>query len=215
MFFQKAPSIGVTDARVTSPAHDAASGRSSGPFRRPLAFRRARWEERCPHLLCQPFQLEDCRGAAYVGTHEQHALFLALDQPTGQFRRGRGFTGTLQAGEQDDDRRLGTQVKARARPAHDLHQLLVKNADEGLAGCEALCDLGAECLGLDPVNESFDHRQRDVGLQEGDADFAQRLGDVFFRDAALAAQRFNATGQAGGEIVEHEGVRGRKAKDTL
>ena len=54
--------------------------------------------------------------------------------------------------------------------------------------------LGDECL---------HYRQRDVGLEQRDAHFAQGLPDAVLGQAALAAQLLHRPGQALGEIFKH------------
>ena len=90
----------------------------------------------------------------------------------------------------------------RACAAHERDQLLVQDADERLAGREAGGDFGAERLLLDALDEGLDHRQRNVGLEQRHAHFAQGLADVFFGDAAAAAQRVDGAGKPRREVLE-------------
>ena len=98
--------------------------------------------------------------------------------------------------------------KRAALAAHERDQLLVQDADEGLAGREAGGDLGAERLLLHALDEGLDHRQRDVGLEQRHAHFAQGLADVFFGDAAAAAQRVDGAGKPRRQVLEkcHRGA---------
>ena len=75
-------------------------------------------------------------------------------------------------------------------------------------GREAGGDLGAERLLLHALDEGLDHRQRDVGLEQRHAHLAQGLADVFFGDAAAAAQRVDRAGQPRGQVLEkcHRGA---------
>ena len=53
------------------------------------------------------------------------------------------------------------------------------------------------------VDELPDHRQRDVGLEQRQPHFAQRVLDVVVGEARLAAQFLDDAGKPLGEIVEH------------
>ena len=48
--------------------------------------------------------------------------------------------------------------------------------------------------------------RRDVGLDEGDADFAQGFGDVLVGDGALAAQGLEGTLKFVAEGLKHAGL---------
>ena len=92
--------------------------------------------------------------------------------------------------------------KRAARTTHQLDQLLVQDADECLARSEAGGDFGAERLLLDALDEGLDHRQRDIGLEQRHAHFAQALTDVFLGDAAAAAQGIDGARQPRSEVFE-------------
>ncbi len=55
-------------------------------------------------------------------------------------------------------------------------------------GREGGGDLGAQGLGADVLDELRDDGEVDVGLEEGEADLAHGVGDVFVGDGALAAE---------------------------
>ena len=87
--------------------------------------------------LCQPFELQDGRGPAHVGTHQQHATPLSLLEPARQLGRGGGLARALQARQQHNLGRLHVQRKPAAALPEQPHQLAVQDADQGLAGREA------------------------------------------------------------------------------
>ncbi len=58
-------------------------------------------------------------------------------------------------------------------------------------------------LFLDPGNEIFHHRQRNVGLQQCHANFPQRLGDIVFGQSSLAADGLDDPGQSLGKVIQH------------
>ena len=86
-------------------------------------------------------------------------------------------------------------------------------------GRQAGGDLRAQRLLLDALDEGLDHRQRHVRLEQRHAHFAQALADVFFGDAAAAAQCVDRAGQPRGEVFEKGHGRGLSygpyAKRTL
>jgi len=87
--------------------------------------------------------------------------------------------------------------------ADDGGQFLLHHADQGLAGGEAGDHVLAQCLFLDAGDELADHRQRHVGFQQGEADFAQHFGGVRLGQAGLAAHGLDDPRQALCEIVQH------------
>jgi hypothetical protein len=62
-------------------------------------------------------------------------------------------------------------------------------------------DFLAQRLFLDAGDEVLDHRQRDVGFEQGHAHFAQHVGDVVLGQAGLAAQVLDDAAEALGEVV--------------
>jgi ABC-type uncharacterized transport system permease subunit len=52
-------------------------------------------------------------------------------------------------------------------------------------------------------DEVLDHRQRDVGFEQGHAHLAQGVGDVGLGQACFTAQRLHDAGKALGQVVEH------------
>jgi hypothetical protein len=66
-----------------------------------------------------------------------------------------------------------------------------------------LQDLLAERLLLDGGDELAHHRQRNVRLQQRNADLAQHLLGVGFRQPRFAAHRLDDAGQSLGKAIEH------------
>ena len=95
------------------------------------------------------------------------------------------------------------EIERHVGRAHQSGELVVHHADHRLAGGEAADHLLAERALLDVRDEFLDHRQRDVGLEQRHAHFAQRFLHVGFGQARLAAQRLDDAGKPVGEIVEH------------
>jgi hypothetical protein len=113
------------------------------------------------------------------------------------------FPDPLQAGHQDHRRRLHCEVEAFVRLTHQLRELAVHEADERLPRREARDDILAQRLVLDRCDEILDHRQRDVGFEQRDAHFAQRVLDVLFGEPRLAADLLDDLREACGQVIEH------------
>ena len=131
----------------------------------------------------------------------------------GELGGRRRLAGALQAGHQDDRRRLRLQVEVGDAFAHRRRELAVDDADERLAGRERAAHLGAEGAVLDAGDEVAHHRQRDVGFEERHAHLAQHVLDVLVGDARRAAHRLDEPAQAIGEGRSH--VVGAKYVSTL
>jgi hypothetical protein len=75
------------------------------------------------------------------------------------------------------------------------------DADQRLARRQRADDLLAERFFPDAGGEVLDHRQRDVGFEQGHAYFAQHVGNVVFGQSGLAAQVFYDATEALGKVV--------------
>ena len=132
------------------------------------------------HLPRQGFQLLDRRRAIHVGGHHHDLLLLPFLQEAGEFGHGSGLTGTLQAGHQDNGRRLGGQVKGVIGVAHGVDQLVIDDLHKRLAGIQALQDFLAQGLFFHLFDKLFHYWQSHIGLQQCLAYFAQGVADIVF-----------------------------------
>jgi hypothetical protein len=163
-----------------------------------LAGRR---EKVYPGLGRNGFQLFDGGGAIDVATDGQHLLLLPLLEPLAELGRGGGLAGALQAGHQDHRRRLGGEVEPGTGAAHQFGEFAMDDADQCLAGRQRADHFLAEGLFPDAGGELLDHRQRDVGFEQGHAHFAQHVGNVVFGQSSLAAQVFYDATEPLGKVV--------------
>ena len=92
---------------------------------------------------------------------------------------------------------------AGAVAGEDADQLVVDDLDDLLAGGDRLGDGLAAGLVLHPLDEVAGDRQRDVGLEQGDADLAQRGRDVLVGQRALAGELVEDAGEPAAEGLEH------------
>ena len=139
-----------------------------------------------------------------VETGQQHLLALPLGETQRQLAGRRGLAGALQADHEDGHRRDGAQVDRHGAGAaelldhhvvDDLHHLLAgRDAGQHFLADGAFADVGDEVL---------HHGQGDVGVQQGEADLAQGVGDVGLVQRAAAAQAVEDAGETAGKAFEH------------
>ena len=82
--------------------------------------------------------------------------------------------------------------RARVAAEH-CDQLVVDDLDERLAGIEAAGHLFAEGSVADSVDQSFGHRQRDVGLEQRHPNRPDGIADVVLGDPATARDALDAS----------------------
>ncbi|MNJ56591.1 hypothetical protein D3C77_521460 [compost metagenome] len=145
-----------------------------------------RGEEGHTHFASQRFQLLDRRRAVDVGRHHHHRLLLAILEQPRKLAHGRGLARTLQARHQHHCRRRNIQRQILVGGAHQLFELGTHDLHECLARRQALRHLGADRTLLDLVDELLDHRQCDVGLEQGHPHLAQGVLDVVLGQLRLA-----------------------------
>ena len=110
-------------------------------------------------------------------------------QPQRDLAGGRGLAGALQADHQDRHRRGGVEVdRDRAFAAQRLDHHVVDDLDDLLAGGDRGQHLGADGAFAHLGDEVAHHRQGDVGVQQRQADFPQRFGDVGLVQRAAGAE---------------------------
>jgi len=144
-------------------------------------------EDRQVDLLAERLELIDRGGSIDVGRDEQRAaplLFEAQRELPGVRRLAR----TLQPDQDVHGRRSVAVGQARRRAAHQLDELVVDELDDRLRRRERGQDVRTDGLLFDAVDELFRDRQRDVGLEQRDADFTQYFSDVRLGESAAIRQ---------------------------
>ena len=102
-------------------------------------------------------------------------------QPCGELAGGGGFAGALQAGHQDDRRRLRGELEARGVLAEERDQFVAHDLDDLLGRRERGQHFLADGLVADVLDQVLDDVEVDVGFEQRDADFAQGLAACSLR----------------------------------
>ena len=88
--------------------------------------------------------------------------------------------------------------------AQDVDEFVVDDLYDLLGGRERGRDFFAEGAGADVLDELVDDGEVDVGLEEGEADLAEGVGDVLVGDGALAAEGLEGTLEFVAEVFKHD-----------
>ena len=83
---------------------------------------------------------------------------------------------------------IAVELQPRVGRAEQVHEFVVDDFDDLLAGLDAGDDLRAERFGFDALDEIAGDLEIHVGLQQRHADLAQGIGDVGLGNFAEAAQ---------------------------
>jgi hypothetical protein len=150
-------------------------------------------------------ELVDGGGAVEVAGDEQRpAAFLF--QAVGELGGSRRLARAVQSTDQDAGGRV--EVEWLLVAAKQAGEFVVEDFDDLLARFDRLEDFGAERLVLHLGDEILGDAEFDVGFEQGDADFAQRVGDVLFGDVAESAEFAERVVEAVGEAGKHGKIRG-------
>ncbi len=109
----------------------------------------------------------------------------------------------LQADQHDFDRRLDLEIELARRTAHRVLQLGRDELDQMLLGRERAQHFGAERLAFDVLDKIADDLDIDVGFEQREPDFAQRILDIALGDPALALEFLENSFEAVAERIKH------------
>ena len=87
--------------------------------------------------------------------------------------------------------------------AQQVHQFIVDDFDDLLAGLDALDDFRADGLGFDALDEIAGDLEIHVGFQQRHADFTQGFGDVGLGNFSEPAQVAEGVLELAAERIEH------------
>jgi len=130
-------------------------------------------------------ELVDGGGAVEVERDEEGAAAFLL-QTEGELGGGGGLSGSIQPAEEDVAG--GVEIDGRLVSAEEVGELVLEDFDDLLAGLDRFYDVGSLGFDGDVGEEIFHHAELDIGLEEGEADVAECLGDIFVRDFSDAAE---------------------------
>ena len=152
-------------------------------------------------LLADDLQLGDGVRALEVGRDQQRGVAL-LREPLRELAGEGRLTGTLEAGEHDDGRRLLRELEPALLPAEDRDELLVDDLHDLLGRVQRLVDLVAEGALAHLAGEVLDDLERDVGVEQGATDLADGAVDIRGGELALGAEVAERRGEAIRERAE-------------
>jgi len=130
-------------------------------------------------------ELLDGRGAHEVAGDEVGSAALGFE-PACEFGGGGGFAGAVEAN--DEDAGGFGEIELGGSAAEEGDEFVLKDFDDLLAGRDAAQDVFAEGFFFYPGDEVFGDLVVDVGVEQGQPDFAEGIGDVLFADASLTAK---------------------------
>ncbi len=159
-------------------------------------------EDRHAGTLTDHLQLGDSAGTLEVAGDQHRGVSLRLE-PLRELAREGGLTGTLQTGEHDDRRRGLRELQTTGLAAEDPDEFLVDDLDDLLGRVQRAVHLGALGAHLDLLDELAHDGQRDVGLEQGEADLTAGRVDVRVGQPPLAAQVLQDPCQPVGKGFEH------------
>ena len=144
----------------------------------------------------------------------QHALLLAFRQALGDLCGGGGLTGALQADHHDGDRGGRVEVDGLGLGAQRLGQDVRDDLDDHLAGRDRLDDIGADGALARLVGKAAHDFQRDVGLQQRAAHFAQSRFHIRLAQRAAARELVEYAGKLFAEAFEHLSLQTRRGTNA-
>ena len=155
-------------------------------------------------LLAEGRQLFHRRRTTGVQRGHHDLLAIELRQAQRQLGRGRGLARALQAGHQDHGRRRGVDVqRGRLLATQHFDQTVIDDLDHLIGRLDRADHVLARGAFGGESDEVLDHRQGDVGLQQGHAHFAHRLGDVLFGQRAAPGNPVENACQSLVQGLEH------------
>ena len=124
-------------------------------------------------------------------------------EPSRKLGERGSFARALQADQHDLDRRLDLEVDFAGAPAHHLLQLLRDEANQMLLGGQRAQHFLADRLFPDMLDKVADDLDVDVGFEQRQAHFAQRIVDIALGNPPLPLELFEYAFETIAEGVEH------------
>jgi hypothetical protein len=105
---------------------------------------------------------------------------------------------------QHDRRRLRSKLELRGIAAQSLNQLVAHDLDDLFPGRKRCRHLLPDSLVPNVIDELFDDFEVNVGFEQRQPDFAQRLLHVLFVENGLATQGLKGALKFFGKVLEHK-----------
>ena len=154
-------------------------------------------------LLTQNRKLPLCCRAAHVERSHQDLFLVAGLKAAGNLGRSRGLARSLKANHHDRDRRRRGKIDLLRVRAEHGDEFIMHDLDDHLAGLDGFQHFRADRLGAHAVRERTHHIERHIGLDQGTADFAHRLGHVIVGQRAAFRQALKYGAKAIGQTIKH------------
>src|SRR4029079_16647801 len=119
----------------------------------------------------------------------------------------RRLAGALEADHRDDGR-IALEVERPVAGAEELHELVVDDLPDLLAGGQGLQDVGADRLLADAADEVLDDLEVDVCLEQREGYLSHRGVAFRLAHAAAAGEVGKRRAEALAQAVEHGGKSG-------
>ena len=161
-------------------------------------------EEGHLHVVCNNAELIDCRRTIDVCGNKQRTP-PAIFQMQRKFAGGCRLAGALQANHHHDGR-TANQRQADFGAAEELLELVADDFGDLLRGRECGQHIFADCFLSDAIGEFLDDFEVNVGLEQSDANFLQRVVDMPLVELGLAAQGLEDPIHLVLEVVEHRAL---------
>ena len=120
--------------------------------------------DRNAELLGENGELIDSGRTKGICRNQVRGTLAFEGQIAGEFPRGRRFSGTVQANEQNDDRGPGRQIQLGLLSTQERDQFGIDDFNELLAGRQAGEHVLTKGLRPNPFDQVFDHAKIDICL---------------------------------------------------
>ncbi len=161
--------------------------------------------DRDVELAAERLELVGGRRSIRVGRDEHRAAAL-LDDVSCELGGAGRLARTLEA-DHGDHRGVAAEVEDAIACPEQLHELVVDDLHDRLAGGQALQDVLPDGLLADAPHEVLDDLEVDVGLEQGEPHLAHGGIDIGFADPAATGQGAERRAQPLAEGVEHGRIR--------
>jgi hypothetical protein len=144
-------------------------------------------ENRNIDLPAENGELVDSGGPMEVASNEEGRAALRFSK-AGQLGRGGGFSRAIEA--HDENARGLVEIELRGVASEECAEFLVEDFYDLLAGGYAAENSFAKGLFLDLGYEILRNLEVDIGIEQGEPNLSECVGDIRFADLALAAEVF-------------------------